>query len=259
MFTFTAVRTHCQAVVLTQHFCFFFFFFSTSEGDSDNSPASVRDISSSSVMNSMKNKNTINLDGIASSSGATSTATTTANANAKDARSAKLLSMHSMYHSNTANTLAKNAAHNKDFTPSDISHEVRHRQPSIELAAIPPFSGKFNASSSTKTTAYDASNVGNSNGEHTRSDPDTKALVNTSEKFVPLIDSRYSKSADSAASSVKIINAGSRVKSISVDGQLAAQKSSSDGHTHNDAVVQGLDTPMFSEEAGSLEELHLMQ
>eukprot|EP01032_Pedospumella_encystans_P015723 gene15723-17969_t len=230
------------------------------EGDSDNSPASVRDLSSSSVMNSMKNKNTINLDGIASSSGATSTATTTATANAKDARSAKLLGMHSMYHSNTTNTLAKNAAHNKDFTPSDISHEVRHRPVSIELAAIPPFSGKFNANTSTKTTAYDAALVSNNNGEHTRGgETDKKGVVNTSEKFVPLIDSRYSKSADSAASSVKIINANTRAKSISADGQLGGPKSSSDDHAQKDAAVQGLDTPLYSEEPGSLEELHLLQ
>lgn len=165
-----------------------------------------------------------------------------------------------MYHSNTTNTLAKNAAHNKDFTPSDISHEVRHRQPSIELAAIPPFSGKFNhAGTSTKTTAYDAALVSTNNNENTRGgEVDKKGVVNTSEKFVPLIDSRYSKSADSAGSSVKIINANTRAKSISADGQLGGQKSSSDDH-HKDAAVPGLDTPLYSEEPGSLEELHLMQ
>ncbi len=239
---------------------------STTEGDSDNSPASVRDLSSSSVINSLKNKNnTINPDGIASSSsGATPTATaaTTAAATANAARSAKLLGMHNMYHSNTTNTLAKNAAHNKDFTPSDISQEVRNRPVSIELAAIPPFSGKFNASTSTKTTAYDAAHASHTNGELIRGSGSDKkvAFGNASEKFVPAIDSRYSKSADSAANSVKIINANTRAKSISADGQLGGPRSSSDDRTHHDdAAVPGLDTPLYSEEPGSLEELHLLQ
>lgn len=216
------------------------------DGDSDNSPASVRDLSSSSVINSLKkNKSTINPDGIASNT-------------TLQARSAKLLSMHNMYHSNTSNTLAKNAAHNKDFTPSDISAEVRHRSASIELAAIPPFSGKFNASSSTKTTAYDASHSvqHNTNADPIHSDTDKKVITNTSQKSSPGIESRHSKSADSVQNTIQVTSA--RVKSVNVDEPLGRSKCHSDDQTYHEAA-QGFDTPLYSGEPGSLEEVQLLQ